>query len=383
MYKYLNQTLTLLFASLLAIAGSAHATPNHTQITYPALQQFQQATIPGKPSTDLNNPLLHFSSLEAEGTVTRVAMNNQAQAFSQTAAAAATPNPSNEDAAIAEAMLNPLSNLWLLFSQNDTYWYGGDLVDDLDEDRKRQNVTLLMPVISQQLTENWKMIFRPVVPIVSYETVDNVDISQGTNPSEGFGIDNVDFERERGLGDIVLWTAFSKQYTPPYIFGFGPTFMLDTASKDSLGTGKFSAGPMALAFSITEKWVIGGVAQHWWSFAGEDKVEVDTNLGTFKRERPDVNLTDFQPVIRYRYSAMTNIGMAPNWRYNWETDQADIPIGLGFDTLVKIGKLPAKIGVEAYYYVEKSDDFGPDFQLRFLFVPVVPSPARSKIPLFK
>jgi hypothetical protein len=56
----------------------------------------------------------------------------------------------------------------------------------------------------------------------------------------------VNLDRLTGLGDIVLWTAFSKSYKPPNIFGFGLTAMLDTASDPMLGTGKNSAGPMAL-----------------------------------------------------------------------------------------------------------------------------------------
>lgn len=88
--------------------------------------------------------------------------------------------------------------------------------------------------------------------------------------------------------------------------------MMDTATEDQLGTGKWSAGPMALAFSITEKWIIGGVFQHWWSFAGDDDLTVNTSSGPVKVERPDVNLTDFQYVLRYRLSPKTNIGMGPN-----------------------------------------------------------------------
>ncbi len=54
---------------------------------------------------------------------------------------------------------------------------------------------------------------------------------------------------------------------------------------------------------------------------------------------------------------------------------------IGVDTLIKIGPLPVKIGLEAYYYVERDDNFGPKFQLRFLFVPVLPAPAWSRRPL--
>ncbi len=77
----------------------------------------------------------------------------------------------DEDAQIAEAMLNPLSYLWLAFIQNDTTWYDGDLMDQLNEDSKVQNTTLIMPVLSMQLTEEWKAIIRPVIPINSFNTV--------------------------------------------------------------------------------------------------------------------------------------------------------------------------------------------------------------------
>jgi hypothetical protein len=280
--------------------------------------------------------------------------------------------------AVAEAMANPLSYLWMLSTQNDTIWYDGDLVDDLGEDAKVQNTLLINPVLSMQLTENWKAIFRPVIPINSFETVDNVNISTDTPGA----VTGVDFDRETGLGDIVLWTAFSRQYKPPFVWGFGPTIMLDTASDERLGSGKNSAGPMALAFSITEKWIVGSIAQHWWSFSGDDDISVDTDAGRVTVDRPDVSLTDVQPVIRYRLSAKTNIGIAPNIRYNWKTDQLSLPLGLGFDTMVMLGRLPTKVGLEAYYYVEQEDEFGPEWQIRLLFVPVVPSPKWSKTPIF-
>jgi hypothetical protein len=118
------------------------------------------------------------------------------------------------------------------------------------------------------------------------------------------------------------------------------------------------------------------------SFAGEDSIKIKTNLGPVRAKRPDVNLTDVQPILRYRLSPMTNIGLAPNWRYNWETRQLDLPIGIGFDTLIKIGPLPVKIGVETYYHVVRDDDFAPEWQLRFLFVPVLPAPEWAREPLF-
>lgn len=154
---------------------------------------------------------------------------------------------------IAEALANPLSYLWLMFTQNDTKWYDGDLLDELNEDTKVMNTTLIQPVLSLQMTEKWKMIFRPVFQIQSFDTIDGVDIATG-NVAEDT---DVNFDRKSGLGDTVLWTALSNQYKPPFVWGFGPTIMLPTASDDLLGTGKYSAGPMFLAVNISDKWIIG------------------------------------------------------------------------------------------------------------------------------
>lgn len=281
-------------------------------------------------------------------------------------------------AEIAEAMNNPLSYLWLLFIQNDAAWWTGDKLDMLNTGTKFQNTTLIQPVMSVQLTEKWKSIFRPVIPINSFNTVGNMNISTDT-PGQVTG---VDFERKTGLGDIVLWNAYSNSYTPPFVWGFGPTLMFPTATDDQLGTGKWSAGPMGLGVYVGEKWIIGGVAQHWWSFAGDDDITVDTSSGPMTVERPDVNLTDFQYILRYRLTPSTNIGCAPNIRYNWETSQLNFPVGIGGDTLIKLGPLPVKIGAELQYYVSRSDDFGPEWLLRFYFVPVVSAPEWSRTPLF-
>jgi hypothetical protein len=129
---------------------------------------------------------------------------------------------------------------------------------------------------------------------------------------------------------------------------------------------------MGLAFHIDDQWIYGTVVQHWWSVNDDN-------------DRNRVNLTDIQYVGRYRYNSETSIGFAPNIRYNWEADGGErwtIPVGLGVDTMIKIGPIPTKIGIELYHYVEQADKFGPEWQVRLFFTPVIPSPARAQKPLF-
>jgi len=343
-----------------------------TDLKLPSLTRGSSTDSPKEVFFDGSEVPLESTSMRFFGLQSSSPQSATAQAPAQQASGM------SETEKIAIAMANPLSYLWLLFFQNDTISYNGDILETLGEDAQLQNTTLFMPVLSMQLTDKWKMIFRPVIPINSFSTVDNVNLS-ANNPGQ---ITGVDLKRQSGIGDIVLWTAFSNKYTPPFVFGFGPTFMLNTATDDFLGTGKTSAGPMALAVGITEKWIFGTVAQHWWSFAGEDELTVSTDAGPVQVPRPDLSLTDMQVILRYRLSTKTNIGMAPNWRYNWETSELSLPLGGGFDTLVSLGRLPVKIGFEAYYYVEQDDRYGPTWQIRFLFVPVIPAPEWAGRPLF-
>jgi len=278
------------------------------------------------------------------------------------------------DAQIAEMINNPLGNLWLLFIQNDYKEYGGTLTDTYnDGENHSTNVTLIQPVMPMQIGDNLKLIFRPVLPIISAEVPTGCNYGV-CDPARLQG-NILDESRYDGIGDVVLWTALATNdmARPPEVFGFGMTTMLDTASRDELGLGKYSAGPMALAVHVGEDWIYGVVAQHWWSFAGES-------------DRDNVNLSDVQYILRYRYSKDTNIGMSPNIQYNWSSqkhaDRLTLPIGGGFDTLIKLGPLPVKIGVEYYNYVKTPDAYGPKWQVRFYFSPIIPSPGWSKKPLF-
>ena len=129
---------------------------------------------------------------------------------------------------------------------------------------------------------------------------------------------------------------------------------------------------MGLGVYIGEKWIVGGVGQHWWSYAGDS-------------DRQSVNLTDFQYIIRYRLGPQTTIGMAPNIQMNWDADSGEklrLPVGFGGDTLIFLGPLPVKIGLEYQYFIEQPDLVGPQHLIRFIFAPILPSPEWSRKPLF-
>ncbi|MBW1719730.1 MAG: hypothetical protein JRJ43_09235 [Deltaproteobacteria bacterium] len=291
------------------------------------------------------------------------------------AADAADTRKEYTTAEINEMINNPLGELWILFMQNDVTWYDGDALDFLGEDDKIFNTTTIMPVLSFQLTKNWKYILRPVISIHSWDVP---GISRGT-PTFYPGGElpaSVDFDRKEALGDIVLWNAFAtnEMAKPPNIYGLGFTAMVPSATDDIFGTNKWSAGPLALAVHVgpVGGFIYGVVGQHWWDFAGSSNED-------------HVNMSNIQYLYYYRLTEDINIGAGPNIVADWTADSDQrwtVPVGLGINTMVKIGPLPVKIGLEAYYYVESPEKFGPDRGVRFIFAPVVPKPGFSKIPIF-
>ena len=65
----------------------------------------------------------------------------QAEGDADDPAAGLSPEELEEMCQLGEALANPLSSLWLLWGQNDTAWYDGDLLDRLDEDTKVTQLT--------------------------------------------------------------------------------------------------------------------------------------------------------------------------------------------------------------------------------------------------
>ena len=88
-------------------------------------------------------------------------------------------------------------------------------------------------------------------------------------------------------------------------------------------------------------------------------------------------MTAGQYFYTYLLSDGWAIGAGPSWSYNWEASSGDrltLPIGTGINRTVVIGKTPWKFGLEASYFVERSDSFGPEWSIRLSVTPIIPLP---------
>jgi len=101
-------------------------------------------------------------------------------------------------------------------------------------------------------------------------------------------------------------------------------------------------------FYLGRPWTLGILAQHWWSFAGDDS-------------RPAISRTDIQYVFRRQIPGAWSIGMGPTITIDWNApsgDELTLPIGLGITKTVRFGNVPVKMRLEPQYSIIRPDDVG-------------------------
>ena len=192
------------------------------------------------------------------------------------------------------------------------------------------NFLRIQPVIPFDLSEDWSLIARPVIPIVHQPWPESVD----------------------GLGDIGLQLLLSPEKSGKFIWGVGPAFLFPSATDKIIGTGKWSAGPAVVGAYTSGPWVVGAIVNQLWSFAGDDS-------------RQDVNAMTLRPFINYNLSNGWFLGSSPTITASWEADNNRwlVPLGGGVGKVFAIGKKHMSIVLEGYYHVV-SPEIGPDWQLR-------------------
>ncbi len=277
---------------------------------------------------------------------------------------AAIPAFAAEDMSLEKAAQksnNPVSDAWLLITQNDYTVLEGDATGGGSEMRERFSFQPVMPV--PILDGKWNLVNRIVIQAFS-SPLDN-DI-RSTNPFGG---------RTTGLGDTIFFSLAAPDRNDGFIWGAGPTFILPTATEEVLGQEKWQAGPAALAVFLGDQtggwgiknFNIGVLAQHWWSFAGDD-------------DRESTNQSDIQYFINWRRNATQLIGMTPNIQIDWEKEGSDrfsVPIGIGTIGLFRWGATPVRWGVELQYYVMQPDPVGPQWNLKFFIAPIRANPFKN------
>lgn len=195
---------------------------------------------------------------------------------------------------------------------------------------------------------------QPVIPLFEGRLITRTILAIPTNPdfSEGSG-------SKTGFGD-VLFSAFYAPKSKNITWGVGPAISFPTGSAN-FGSGKWAVGPSLIVLAMPGKWVVGGLINNIWSFAGDEM-------------RQDVNYLTFQPFVNYNFPKFY-LTYSPIITNNWEAEsgnQLTLPVGMGIGKLVKFGKLPVNLNANYFYNVVTPDN-GPDWQLRVLAAILLPT----------
>jgi hypothetical protein len=199
----------------------------------------------------------------------------------------------------------------------------------------------LEPIVPFSLNENWNLITRSIIPVISQPAAGPHQVSMD------------------GLGDINPSIFLSPANSRNHFWGFGPTFTFPTGTSPQLTSGQWSLGPTVVYMTMPGQWMIGAVANHQWSVGGWGARSVSASY--------------IQPMVMYHLPMGWYLVSVPVITANWATDSRDrwtVPVGGGAGKVVKLDNLPLNLQLQAFYNVERphnSADWQLRFQLLFLF----------------
>jgi hypothetical protein len=244
--------------------------------------------------------------------------------------------PSSEE--IAKELANPNTPLASLNFKFQYRTFEGDLPD---ADDQSGTTVLFQPSLPFPRENGDLILFRPAIPLV---------VDQPTLTDSGF-------EDESGIGDIVFDLAYAPKNDQGLLIAYGIVASLPTATEDRLSSDRYTLGPEFLIGKITKNYVIGAFPNHQWDIGGSGD--------------QDISLTTVQLFGTILPGGGWNYGTSPIMTYDWESEQATIPLNFNIGKTVILDSQPWKLSFEINYYVEQADEFGPEWMLGFNVTPVV------------
>ena len=253
-----------------------------------------------------------------------------------------------DQAALAKAAQNPIASMISIPIQWNatpgTQWAPNSVDPDAKHD-KVMNVVNVQPVFPFKLSEEWTLVTRTIVPFLS---VPFADPDFGLNQGGESYVVRWNEESNVGVGDINPTGFFVPTMQGNFTVGFGPTLSAPV-SNAPISTGKWAAGPAVVVVYTKGPWVVGGLANNMWSFAGDD-------------DRDEVNKMLIQPFINYNLPKGWYVSFSPIITADWENEDNGwtIPVGAGVGRVFTLGKQPINVSLHAYYNAVKPEIGGEE-----------------------
>ncbi len=237
---------------------------------------------------------------------------------------------------LAQAAQNPISTMIQLPFVNYSNFNAGP-------DNQYQNVMEFQPLVSFSISENWQILARGVMPII-------------TQPSYITGDGT-----KTGVGNTSLTPYFSpKAAFHGWIWGIAPLALLP-ASSSNFGTQSWGYGVSGVALTVKGNWTVGSLLTQVWASADDDT--------------PKVNEIEIQPFIDYNLADGWYLTTSPVMTYDAHAPSGEkwtVPIGGGVGKAFHVGKLPLNAYVIGYNNVVKPTDDSSNWQLEAAVVFMFP-----------
>lgn len=223
----------------------------------------------------------------------------------------------DDSADLAKQLSNPVANLVSVpFQLN----YDENIGAAENIERYQLNI---QPVIPIELNEDWNLISRTILPV-------NYQVYNEANRDDDWGV-----------GDIVQSFFFSPAKTSDsgVTWGIGPVMLFPTASEKALGADQYGAGATFVVLKQSHGWTVGALANHIWGVEHEDDAEA-------------ISSTFVQPFVSYTYPNSTTISFNTETTYDWNAEEATVPLNLSATKVVKLNGQLISVGGGVRYWAD-------------------------------
>lgn len=159
-------------------------------------------------------------------------------------------------------------------------------------------------------------------------------------------------DHQTGIGDMNVFAAYLIDTGNPALsIGVGPQITAPTASKNALGSEKWSAGLVHTLFNASSRKIQYGYLLSWQtSFSGA-------------ADRDDVNLGAFQPFVFYQLGRGKYLRSTAVMAYDFEHNTYSVPVGLGIGQVIPREKIVFNVFVEPQVSIMDKGAGWPKWQI--------------------
>jgi len=221
---------------------------------------------------------------------------------------------------LAKLAQNPVGNLISVPFQNNTNLNFGP-------EKGTQNVLNIQPVIPIEISKDWNIITRTILPVISMPSLYPGD------------------DRTNGIGDTVF-TAFCRRPIPGTGSGAlgrscncRPTAIRNSATR----TGAWGRRSSCCTSNMATPGCTGVLVNNIWSLSSS-------------KQGGSYNNGLIQPFVNYNFPEGFYLTSAPILTVDWQADSGQkwvVPLGGGVGKIFHFGKLPVNTQLSAYYNVVK------------------------------